>query len=370
MSKEVDLLIIGAGMAGLTAAETAGGRELQVKVIASGYGCSQASSGTIDVLGQYANKKVVDLEETLGGFIERNPCHVYAVAGRETVLSVLSDFQRRSDGLYVGKDGQNMEVITPLGTCKTTYLIQFTMRNASFNLLSEGKSLVVAVPGLLGYAPHIIKGKMEEKGINVKMAKLKLAVTSPFQLATYLEANPETLISELKEANASSYDWVILPPILGITNVKKVWQIVEESLKTNIVELPSFPPSVPGKRLHILLKRRCEEKGVSVVLGEVAKEVKIKERRVKEVLTSKGRYSPRALVLSTGWALTNVLKIKGVSPVQKTKGKSHMVRHEYIENLFFAISPVSYEEKAGLGAAMIAGYLAGKAAVDYLGGGR
>lgn len=370
MSKEVDLLIIGAGMAGLTAAETAGGKGFQVMVITSGYGCSQASSGTIDVLGRYASKEVVNLEETLEEFIERNPWHVYAAAGRKTVLSILSDFQRKSDGLYVGRDGQNMEVITPLGTCKTTYLTQFTMRNASFNSLLEGKSLVVAVPGLLGYAPHIIKGKMEEKGINVKMAKLKLSVTSPFQLATHLEAHPETLISELKEAGASGYDWVILPPILGVTNVKKTWQTVEESLKTNVVELPSFPPSVPGKRLHVLLKRCCEGKGVNVVLGEIAREVKIRERRVTEVLTSRGRYSPRALILSTGWALNNVLKIKGVPSVQKSKGKTYTVRHEDVENLFFAIAPASYEEKIGLGAAMIAGYLAGKAAADYLRGER
>ncbi len=47
----VDLLVIGAGLSGLTAAYTAAKAGLQVKVIAKGLGALHWSAGTVDMLG-------------------------------------------------------------------------------------------------------------------------------------------------------------------------------------------------------------------------------------------------------------------------------------------------------------------------------
>ncbi|MBS7248191.1 MAG: FAD-binding protein [Candidatus Jordarchaeales archaeon] len=365
MTGKVDVLIVGAGVAGLTAAEIIGEGGFQVLVLASGYGCSQASSGTIDVLGRYKGENVLDVEAALEKFVEEKPWHIYALAGKKTVLNALSDFQFRSGGLYAGGGGRNMKIITPLGTVKSTYLVQFTMLNASFESLAESKVMLVALPGLTGYAPHIIAGKMRNKGIDVKMTKLDLFATSPFQLASSVESNPEVLIEKLREVGAGDHDWVVFPPILGLRNVKETWQVVEEKLGTRVVELPSLPPSVPGKRLYFLLRRRCEKAGVSVVLGKIVKGIKLMGGKVTRVLTNEGSYVPSALILSTGWMLDHVLRIRGMP----RRGKNEYgIKVEGVENLFFARTLVSHEEKIGLGAAITAGWLVGKAALDYLRG--
>lgn len=364
---EVDALVIGAGVAGLTAAEMIGECGFQTLVVASGYGCSQASSGTVDVLGHYGNKPVLNLELALEEFVRERTQHIYALAGKEVVLNALSEFQRRSDGLYAGGGGRNLEVITPLGESKNTYLVQFTMLNTSFEALSRGKVILVAVPGLPGYAPHIIAERMREKGVDVKLAKLDLTATSPFQLADNVESHPDILTKKLREAGAGDHEWVVLPPVLGLRRVRETQQVVEEALGSRILELPSFPPSVPGKRLYLSLKNRCERVGVEVVLGELVSKVRIEKGKVREVLTNKGSYAPSVLVLSTGWVLSQILKIRGLSS-REDRYERGSIKAGEVENLFFARSSVSHEEKIGLGAAITAGHLAGKAALDYLRG--
>lgn len=363
MTSEVDAIVVGAGVAGLTAAKIIGEGGFQVLVIASGYGCSQASSGTIDVLGRYEGKCVVDVESALEKFVKENPWHIYALAGKKTVLSALSDFQLRSEGLYAGGGGRNMKIITPLGTVKSTYLVQSTMLNASPEALAGSKVILIAFPGLTGYAPHIIAGKMRSEGIEVKTVKLDLPAISPFQLASSIESSPEVLTDKLREENAKNYDWVVFPPVLGLRNVRETWQVVEEKLETRVVELPSFPPSVPGKRLYFSLRSQCEKAGVEIALGKIVSKIKLRRGRVVEVSTGEGSYVPSTLILSTGWMLDRVLKIKGLPPRSK---KEYDIKVEGVENLFFARSPVSHEEKIGLGAAITTGWLAGKAALDYL----
>ncbi len=363
-SEYVDALIIGAGVTGLTAAEIIGEKGFKTIVVASGYGCSQASSGTIDVLGRYKGKNIIKLDEALGEFVEENVNHVYAVAGKNFVLKALSGFHDKNNGFFVGKSGHNMDVITPIGVSKKTYLVQFTMQEASLENLAGNKVMIVAIPNLTCYAPHIIAGKMREEGVNAEVVKLDLSAISPFQLATVFESNPEKLAEKLKATGANNYDRVIIPPILGLRNIQEVLQAIEELLGTKLIEIPSFPPSVPGKRLYLLLKERCEKVGVTVTLGEVASRIKVEKGEVKEVITDKKRYTPSFLVLATGWLLNEILRIKGIPKWRRKNVFNFKV--EGVENLFIAQSSVSHEESIGLGAAITAGYLAGNAAIEYL----
>jgi anaerobic glycerol-3-phosphate dehydrogenase len=92
MNKQNDLLVIGAGLAGLMTAYQAAGRGQKVRVIAKGWGATHWHSGCIDVLGYYpvdATEPVVDLQTAVSQLIADNPQHPYALVGLNGLQAAL-----------------------------------------------------------------------------------------------------------------------------------------------------------------------------------------------------------------------------------------------------------------------------------------
>ncbi len=78
----LDLLVIGAGLAGLSAALTAAEAGLSVRVIAKGMGALHWSAGTVDVLGYLPQ---TDAQNAPGADVGTRAAHPYALCGAENV---------------------------------------------------------------------------------------------------------------------------------------------------------------------------------------------------------------------------------------------------------------------------------------------
>ncbi|MCI0477445.1 MAG: FAD-dependent oxidoreductase, partial [Anaerolineales bacterium] len=76
-----ELIVIGAGLAGLIAAYTATRAGKQVKIVAKGLGATHWHAGSIDVLGYYPNSAtpVERPLETIRGLTRAHPHHPYAI---------------------------------------------------------------------------------------------------------------------------------------------------------------------------------------------------------------------------------------------------------------------------------------------------
>jgi glycerol-3-phosphate dehydrogenase subunit B len=106
-----DVLIIGAGPAGLLAAWAARRRGAKVRVLAAGIGATHVSPGWIQVLNAAA---AASLEE----WIVAHPRHPYALAGLDALrggLAALREIGAAAGLRYVGEPGANLHLPTALG---------------------------------------------------------------------------------------------------------------------------------------------------------------------------------------------------------------------------------------------------------------
>ena len=99
MKAQQDVLVIGAGLAGLVAAwhAAASSPQSRVRLISKGWGATHWHSGCIDVLGYYpfSNNLAVEVPlERLRLLFANEPYHPYTLAGVETIAAALTAFQQ------------------------------------------------------------------------------------------------------------------------------------------------------------------------------------------------------------------------------------------------------------------------------------
>src|SRR5438477_2562002 len=89
-----DVVVIGAGTAGLSAGSRLAEAGAHVCVLAKGVGSTHLAPGTVDVLG-YGPDRVEDLAAALPRFIQTHPEHPYALIGADALASALDWFAAR-----------------------------------------------------------------------------------------------------------------------------------------------------------------------------------------------------------------------------------------------------------------------------------
>ena len=90
-SLHFDVVVIGAGVAGLTAGARLAQSGASVCVIAKGVGSTHLAPGLVDVLG-YDPERVSSPAEALPAFVEAHPDHPYALIGAEGITAALEWF--------------------------------------------------------------------------------------------------------------------------------------------------------------------------------------------------------------------------------------------------------------------------------------
>ena len=93
------MIVVGTGLAGLTAAVRLAEGGARVLVLAKGVGATHLSAGTIDVLG-YAPERVERPVEALPGYLAERPGHPYAVVGVEGIEAAMALAEGARPGLH------------------------------------------------------------------------------------------------------------------------------------------------------------------------------------------------------------------------------------------------------------------------------
>jgi len=127
-----DAVVIGGGMAGLTAGTRLAQSGAKVAVLAKGHGSTHLSPGTIDVLG-YTPGRVTSPQDSMARLISERPDHPYALVGADAVSESLQWFADcAANGPlpsygYVGGLERNLLLPTAMGVLRPSALVPSTM---------------------------------------------------------------------------------------------------------------------------------------------------------------------------------------------------------------------------------------------------
>lgn len=274
MSKTTDVIVVGSGLAGLTAALAAASHGKKVRVISEGMGCLAIGGGSIDVLGY--NNIGQPLASPWDGFSYLDAEHPYSLIGQDCVEEALASLCdcAKSQGLELqcARDSEghprNTQIPTIAGTLKPTCLIQSDIDLDILNTAS--RILVLGIQGFRDFKPKLIINQLRRYNSWKDREFASLVLPPPFQEngrslnaldLAHVADRPkghEWLINNLKN-RGKDFDLVLVPPMMGAKSASAIRKDAKEALGAPYLELLSVPPCVGALRIRDALKNKLHE---------------------------------------------------------------------------------------------------------------
>ncbi len=266
-----DVLVIGAGPAGLLAAWVARQRGAKVCVLATGIGTTHISPGWLRVLDAEG-----DLRSAFRDWIAAHPAHPYALAGWEALVEGIAVLREVCEpaGLRFGGDLKaNYRLPSALGAVLPAALVPQSF--AAGDLRQPGPLLIAGPAGWRDFYPTICAENLARQGIPAQGAYFDLTemlAASQFDLTSvglarlFERADVRTQIAAQLKPRLDGAGRVGLPAVLGLERHAEAWQDLQDRLGVAIFEIPTLPPSVPGMRLYLALKNELARSGVQILL--------------------------------------------------------------------------------------------------------
>jgi len=315
-----DVIVIGAGLAGLMAAEAAQGQGAKVLLLARGLGSLPLTTGCIDFLGYFPKTTETPLSApltVLPRLQEEYPHHPYALLGQEKIVKAGELFLKisREIGLpYEGSLASNLFILTPLGTFHPTCLFPESMKDGS--LSDPDPILLLGFPGLKDFSPFLAAGLLNVLHSAGKVAPFFRAEVVP-ELALSGKAINGLTLAKAFDRRAFRKDFIKkvkplikpgerigLPAVLGFHSFREALNDLQENLLAKVFEVPLPPPSIPGIRLWQKLQGRFRERGGRMIIGLPPLYPQKEANRLSGLaLGSSGKslvYKASAFVLATG----------------------------------------------------------------------
>ncbi len=309
---QFDTLVIGGGIAGLTAAIRCCEAGLKTAIISSGQSALHFSSGSIDVLNRLPNGlPIVSPFEACTTFAHAFPNHPYAKIEAETVKNALDWFaeqvHQQGVALTHNSDESNHLRLTPLGALRGTYLSQpstvlfqpsaanVSESNLQDNGQKQGDNEVqvanhfalgslkqIAIANIQGYRdfqPDLLANNLQQqpgfKGATIKSITINLpTLPQPCEyrsidVAHFLRepTNLHALADQLQR-HARHADLVIMPACLGNGDGQEVIKKLRQLSGLNLCEMPTMPPSMMGLRIEEALKKQLLSLGGLLLNGD------------------------------------------------------------------------------------------------------
>ena len=261
------VVVIGAGLAGLTAAAVAAEHTRRVALVSIGAGSFVLGNGCVSLreLGMLAAEP--DIEHALGFF--RSMCAAsgcsYLGDGRNPILlpSLIGGFQSMA--------------FAPRWPAQAGYRLHLRTR-------------IVDVEGLSGFDAAFLAEQLNAQGKahghppSYSAGRIALAVNPGRPLTTLRIANAFDRDADFRAAladalhnAAAGFDAILVPAMLGLQTSDAQLSQFEAAVGCAVGELPTLPPSITGLRIDHLLRKWLRSRGVEFFDGYPASGLEIHE---------------------------------------------------------------------------------------------
>lgn len=270
-----DTIVIGAGIAGLTAAL---GRVVQgerVLVLAKGHGATHWSSGCVDLLGEAAEPLAA-----IRRLADERPAHPYALAGAAALERGLDQLRAACEAAgypLVGGPGRSLLLPTAIGAMRPTSLVPATMVAGEARQLGDGRpTLIAGLHELRDFFPPLIAANLRAQGYPAEGVYLELPPVErqrefgPMIFARLFERPEfrEQIGRQLAGlVRRGGYARVGLPGVLGLRRATEVVRDLQALSGALVFEIPTLPTSVPGARIFQALEDALVRAGGRVQIG-------------------------------------------------------------------------------------------------------
>ena len=310
---EYDAVIIGAGVSGLAAGAFLAENGFRVAVVTAGEPTACLSTGCIDVCSRDHNP--------LRGLRLLPKEHPFHLVPERTIREALSRFLAvAADGgiPYTGDEEANRYILSALGTFKTTCLVPATMAAAPQR--ADEAVHIISFTGLKDFYPSYIISRRP----NSTFSEYNAGVSTTMGLAAHFEEDAflEDFISWLRKIEIPQ-DKIAFPAVLGLESAAAVSARIAAALERSVFEIPTLPPSMPGRRLFNALKDHFRRQGGDIYWSQPVIGVERTKSIIESVITeSAGRprsFHAKAFVLAGGSFIGGGLKA---------------LREKIVENIF------------------------------------
>ena len=326
-----DVVVIGAGLAGLSAAIKAADAGLSVTLITKGVGGIQLGTGTVDILG-YRPEPVEAPLEALEGHVASRPTHPYSHVTPDFVgasVAWLRDLV--GSDVLVGDETRNVRIPTGVGALRPTCLIPPSMEAGIPQ--AGARYAIVGLTRFKDFYPGLVAENLTRQtgpdGTPIKARALSVDyVVRDGEVDSTGTNHARSLDHEENRARLAAQicplledgEIVGLPAVLGLDD-PNAWRDLADKLGHPVFEIPVQPPSVPGMRLNASLTRLASAKA-RVVLGSPLKALHTADGRVQAVeYASAGRATrveTRAVILAAGGFDSGALEMDSYGVVRDT----------------------------------------------------
>ena len=300
-----DTIVIGAGLAGLTAAIRLAQAGQEVTLVTFGIGGIQLGQGTIDILGYTGADQVVRRPvDELPSFVEAHPGHPYSCLAPSQISGAVAWLAGLLPDLLVAPDGNNHLVPTALGAMRPTYLVQPSC------VWPDPASVAVVGPRQIkDFYPELAAENLKTTahvlavGYHIDLpARHGEVESSPVHYAMALE-NPEFLdrFIEAIDNQIQDEEAVVVPGILGLHDMD-VHRRLTQALNRPVVEALLPPPSVPGMRINQALTRIAESLSIRIVLGSKVTGFEARDGRIASVIVHQAGHDQSEEALNVVYA--------------------------------------------------------------------
>jgi glycerol-3-phosphate dehydrogenase subunit B len=318
-----DTIVIGAGLAGLTAALRLADLGRRVLVIARGVGSTHLAPPTIDVLG-FADDEVKRPGQALSRLAAAHPDHPYSRIPAEVIAAGIEWFKARLPALgYQGGLGENFLLPTAVGAAKPSAVVPETM--AGGDLRFGGRFVFVGLRLKDFYPAYLAEnladsGRVEARGIELDPPRGEDGGTLGLARRFEQPAFRDWLVRELA-SRVEPDERVGFAAVLGLQKAGEVWRELESRLERPVFEVATLPPSVPGIRLYEALTAELRRAGGRLLIGQAVIGAETAGGRVEGVVTQAAArpttHRARSFVLASGGLAAGGIQVDSSGKVRE-----------------------------------------------------
>ena len=305
---QADVVVVGAGLAGMTAAIGLADAGARVEVVARGHAATHWTAGGIDVAAPAGSETSAKGVKRLA----RQDRHPYAILGEglPAALTALRSALAAEGLIYAGELQDPLRAIpTAIGGTRRAAILPTGQANA-LAPWQPGERLVVCGPaGFKDFWPDAIAASLQrlavwgpdagpEASSGTRPPRIDgLVVELPglagrhnlsgLDLARFFD-DPRWR-AEALERIARAVDRsgaqrgggrIALPAVLGLADHAAAFDDASRMLPLAPFEMPLVSPSVPGLRLYAALRAALRRRGGRIAIGEAVEGIAVEKRRV------------------------------------------------------------------------------------------